>query len=140
MIKLEDRPSVIILSIITFIAVFYAFMFLTEGAATAFMERTGGPAPNEGTLFFMGSVGYIYLGIAIANVMAMMAPASQSMVFFRAMVIITFIAALRAIGNAIIADEILTYAPLIATILVYVGYAVVMSRNKARLGTHVGWL
>ena len=103
-------------------------------------ERTGGPAPNEGTLFFMGSVGYIYLGIAIANVMAMMAPASQSMVFFRAMVIITFIAALRAIGNAIIADEILTYAPLIATILVYVGYAVVMSRNKARLGTHFGWL
>tara|TARA_Y100000287_G_C14119666_1_gene304275 strand:- start:239 stop:586 length:348 start_codon:yes stop_codon:yes gene_type:complete len=115
-------------------------MFLTEGAATAFMERTGGPAPNEGTLFFMGSVGYIYLGIAIANVMAMMAPASQSMVYFRAMVIITFIAALRAIGNAIIADEILTYAPLIATILVYVGYAVVMSRNKARLGTHFGWL
>ena len=48
--------------------------------------------------------------------------------------------ALRAIGNAIIADEILTYAPLIATILVYVGYAVVMSRNKARLGTHFGWL
>ena len=140
MIKLEDRPSVIILSIITFIAVFYAFMFLTEGAATAFMERTGGPAPNEGTLFFMGSVGYIYLGIAIANVMAMMAPASQSMVYFRAMVIITFIAALRAIGNAIIADEILTYAPPIATILVYVGYAVVMSRNKARLGTHFGWL
>ena len=48
--------------------------------------------------------------------------------------------AVRAIGNAIIADEILTYAPLIATILVYVGYAVVMSRNKARLGTHFGWL
>ena len=30
MIKLEDRPSVIILSIITFIAIFYAFMFLGD--------------------------------------------------------------------------------------------------------------
>ena len=42
MIKLEDRPSVIILSIITFIAIFYAFMFLGDNTASAFMERTGG--------------------------------------------------------------------------------------------------
>ena len=115
-------------------------MFLGDNTASAFMERTGGSTPNEGTMFFMGTVGFIYIGIAIGNVMAMMAPASQSMVFFRAMALVSFIAALRAIGNTIIADEILTYAPLIATILVYVGYAVVMSRCKARIGTHFGWL
>ena len=35
MIKLEDRPSVIILSIIPFIAIFYAFMFLGDGLRDA---------------------------------------------------------------------------------------------------------
>ena len=41
MIKLEDRPSVVILCLITFMAIFYALMFLGEGIANAFAERLG---------------------------------------------------------------------------------------------------
>ena len=36
MIKLEDRASVVILSLITFMGIFYARMFLNDNFATAF--------------------------------------------------------------------------------------------------------
>ena len=36
MIKLEDRASVVILSLITFMGIFYAIMFLNDTFATAF--------------------------------------------------------------------------------------------------------
>ena len=61
MIKLEDNVSVVIICFVTFMAIFYSFMFLGDNFAAAFMERTGGAPPNEATLFWMGSWGYIYL-------------------------------------------------------------------------------
>ena len=51
MIKLEDKVSVVIICVITFMAIFYSFMFLSDNFAAAFMERSGSPAPNETTLF-----------------------------------------------------------------------------------------
>ena len=41
MIKLEDRASVVILSLITFMGIFYAIMFLNDTFAAAFAERAG---------------------------------------------------------------------------------------------------
>ena len=70
MIKLEDNVSVVIICVITFMAIFYSFMFLGDNFAAAFMERTGNPAPNEATLFWMGSWGFIYLSLAVGNIMA----------------------------------------------------------------------
>jgi hypothetical protein len=67
MIKLEDNVSVVIICVITFMAIFYSFMFLGDNFAAAFMERTGNPAPNEATLFWMGSWGFIYLSLAVGN-------------------------------------------------------------------------
>jgi len=55
MIKLEDKVSVVIICFVTFMAIFYSFMFLGDNFAAAFMERTGGAPPNEATLFWMGS-------------------------------------------------------------------------------------
>ena len=140
MIKLEDRLSVVILCLITFMAIFYALMFLGEGSATAFAERLGGPAPNEATLFWMGSWGYIYLALAVGNMMALMSPASESRVFLRTMSFLAMVAFIRALGNTIIADEVTTYAPLIAQLLVLVGYSVVLTRTGSRLGKHFGWV
>ena len=54
MIKLEDNVSVVIICVITFMAIFYSFMFLGDNFAAAFMERTVNTAPNEATLFWIG--------------------------------------------------------------------------------------
>ena len=141
MIKLEDRPSVVILCIMTFMSVFYALMFINDGFAAAFAERLGSDtAPNEGTLFWMAGWGYIYLALAVGNMMAILAPASESRVFLRTMSFLAIVALIRALGNTIIADEVTTYAPLIAQFLVLVGYSVVLTRTGSRLGKHFGWV
>ena len=105
MIKLEDRASVVILSLITFMGIFYAIMFLNDSFATAFAERAGQGAPDEQTLFWMGSWGYIYLALSVGNIIAMMCPASDSRVFFRTMSFLAMIAFIRALGNTLAAPD-----------------------------------
>jgi flagellar biosynthesis protein FliQ len=56
------------------------------------------------------------------------------------MTFLAFVSLLRALGNTIIAEETLTYAPLIASFIVAIGYSVVLSRTKSRAGAHFGWL
>ena len=51
MIKLEDRVSVVILCLITFMGTFYALMMVNANFASAFLESLGRPTPNEDTLF-----------------------------------------------------------------------------------------
>ena len=142
MIKLEDRASVVILSLITFMGIFYAIMFLNDTFATAFAERAGQGAPDEQTLFWMGSWGYIYLALSVGNIIAMMCPASDSRVFFRTMSFLAMIAFIRALGNTLAApdgQEVL-WVPLIAQLLVLIGYSVVLTRTGSRAGKHFGWV
>ena len=142
MIKLEDRTSVVILSLITFMGIFYAIMFLNDSFATAFAERAGQGAPDEQTLFWMGSWGYIYLAISVGNIIAMMCPASDSRVFFRTMSFLAMIAFIRALGNTLAApdgQEVL-WVPLIAQLIVLIGYSVVLTRTGSRAGKHFGWV
>ena len=142
MIKLEDRASVVILSLITFMGIFYAIMFLNDTFAAAFAERAGQGAPDEQTLFWMGSWGYIYLALSVGNIIAMMCPASDSRVFFRTMSFLAMIAFIRALGNTLAApdgQEVL-WVPLIAQLLVLIGYSVVLTRTGSRAGKHFGWV
>ena len=142
MIKLEDRASVVILSLITFMGIFYAIMFLNDTFAAAFAERAGQGAPDEQTLFWMGSWGYIYLALSVGNIIAMMCPASDSRVFFRTMSFLAMIAFIRALGNTLAApdgQEVL-WVPLIAQLIVLVGYSVVLTRTGSRAGKHFGWV
>ena len=142
MIKLEDRTSVVILSLITFMGIFYAIMFLNDTFATAFAERAGQGAPDEQTLFWMGSWGYIYLALSVGNIIAMMCPASDSRVFFRTMSFLAMIAFIRALGNTLAAPEgqEVLWAPLIAQLIVLIGYSVVLTRTGSRAGKHFGWV
>ena len=142
MIKLEDRSSVVILSLITFMGIFYAIMFLNDTFATAFAERAGQGAPDEQTLFWMGSWGYIYLALSVGNIIAMMCPASDSRVFFRTMSFLAMIAFIRALGNTVAAPEGQEglWAPLIAQLIVLIGYSVVLTRTGSRAGKHFGWV
>jgi hypothetical protein len=142
MIKLEDRASVVILSLITFMGIFYAIMFLNDTFATAFAERAGQGAPDEQTLFWMGSWGYIYLALSVGNIIAMMCPASDSRVFFRTMSFLAMIAFIRALGNTVAAPEgqEVLWAPLIAQLIVLIGYSVVLTRTGSRAGKHFGWV
>ena len=142
MIKLEDRASVVILSLITFMGIFYAIMFLNDTFAAAFAERAGQGAPDEQTLFWMGSWGYIYLALSDGNIIAMMCPASDSRVFFRTMSFLAMIAFIRALGNTLAApdgQEVL-WVPLIAQLIVLIGYSVVLTRTGSRAGKHFGWV
>ena len=142
MIKLEDRASVVILSFITFMGIFYAIMFLNDTFAAAFAERAGRGAPDEQTLFWMGSWGYIYLALSVGNIIAMMCPASDSRVFFRTMSFLAMIAFIRALGNTLAApdgQEVL-WVPLIAQLIVLIGYSVVLTRTGSRAGKHFGWV
>ena len=142
MIKLEDRASVVILSFITFMGIFYAIMFLNDTFAAAFAERAGQGAPDEQTLFWMGSWGYIYLALSVGNIIAMMCPASDSRVFFRTMSFLAMIAFIRALGNTLAApdgQEVL-WVPLIAQLIVLIGYSVVLTRTGSRAGKHFGWV
>ena len=142
MIKLEDRASVVILSLITFMGIFYAIMFMNDSFATAFAERAGQGAPDEQTLFWMGSWGYIYLALSVGNIIAMMCPASDSRVFFRTMSFLAMIAFIRALGNTLAApdgQEVL-WVPLIAQLIVLIGYSVVLTRTGSRAGKHFGWV
>ena len=142
MIKLEDRASVVILSLITFMGIFYAIMFLNDTFAAAFAERAGQGAPDEQTLFWMGSWGYIYLALSVGNIIAMMCPASDSRVFFRTMSFLAMIAFIRALGNTVAAPEgqEVLWAPLIAQLIVRIGYSVVLTRTGSRAGKHFGWV
>ena len=142
MIKLEDIASVVILSLITFMGIFYAIMFLNDTFAAAFAERAGQGAPDEQTLFWMGSWGYIYLALSVGNIIAMMCPASDSRVFFRTMSFLAMIAFIRALGNTLAApdgQEVL-WVPLIAQLIVLIGYSVVLTRTGSRAGKHFGWV
>ena len=142
MIKLEDRASVVILSLITFMGIFYAIMFLNDTFAAAFAERAGQGAPDEQTLFWMGSWGYIYLALSVGNIIAMMCPASDSRVFFRTMSFLAMIAFIRALGNTVAAPEgqEVLWVPLIAQLIVLIGYSVVLTRTGSRAGKHFGWV
>lgn len=140
MIKLEDRISVIILCLITFMGTFYALMMVNANFATAFLESLGRPIPNEDTLFWMGWWGYIYLGLGIGNIMAILSPASDSRVFLRAMTMVAMISLIRVLGNQLAADDLSITPTLIAQFLVLIGYSVVLTRTNSRLGKHFGWL
>ena len=140
MIKLEDRVSVVILCLITFMGTFYALMMVNANFASAFLESLGRPTPNEDTLFWMGSWGYIYLGLGIGNIMALLAPASDSRVFLRAMTMVAMISFIRVLGNNLAIGELDISPTLIAQFLVLVGYSVVLTRTNSRIGKHFGWL
>ena len=140
MIKLEDRISVIILCLLTFMGTFYALMMVNANFATAFLESLGRPTPNEDTLFWMGWWGYIYLGLGIGNIMALLAPASDSKVFLRAMTMVAMISFIRVLGNNLAIGELDINPPLIAQFLVLIGYSVVLTRTNSRIGKHFGWL
>ena len=122
--------------------IFYAIMFLNDTFAAAFAERAGQGAPDEQTLFWMGSWGYIYLALSVGNIIAMMCPASDSRVFFRTMSFLAMIAFIRALGNTLAApdgQEVL-WVPLIAQLIVLIGYSVVLTRTGSRAGKHFGWV
>jgi hypothetical protein len=141
MIKLEDRVSVVILCLITAMAIFYSLMMLGDEWAAGFMDRIGRPAPNEDTLFWMGSWGFIYLALSVGNICALLAPASDSRVYFRAMSFLAMVAFLRVLGNTIASEEeIANFAPIIAQLLVLIGYSVILTRTNSRVGKHFGWL
>ena len=140
MIKLEDRVSVIILCLITFMGTFYALMMVNNGFSSSFLERIGRPTPNEDTLFWMGWWGYIYLALGIGNIMALLSPASESRVFFRAMTALAMISFIRVLGNNLAVGELNINPPLVAQFLVLVGYSVILTRTNSRLGKHFGWL
>ena len=53
MIKNNDTPTVVILSLVAFVALTYSFMFLNPMNAEAFVDRTGGLEQGQAGYFWM---------------------------------------------------------------------------------------
>ena len=61
MIKNNDTPTVVILSLVAFVALTYSFMFLNPMNAEAFVDRTGGLEQGQAGYFWMGLIGTCFL-------------------------------------------------------------------------------
>ncbi|MDA9980675.1 hypothetical protein N9E44_01830 [Pelagibacterales bacterium] len=133
MIKIQDNVSVTIISLLLLMSAFYGFMFVLDGFANSFLERTGQEA-SETAINMMGNVGWLYLSMALGYLMVLIAPSEQSTVFMRFMVLGTFIMLVRMIDLYANAEGDVIYGPLIATALVFIGNAYVYNRLKMKVG------
>ena len=133
MIKIQDNVSVTIISLLLLMSAFYGFMFVLDGFANSFLERTGQEA-SETAINMMGNVGWLYLSMALGYLMVLIVPSEQSTVFMRFMVLGTFIMLIRMIDLYANAEGDVIYGPLIATALVFIGNAYVYNRLKMKVG------
>ena len=143
MIKNNDTATVIILSLVAFVALTYSMMFIYQPNAEAFIERLGPDAlaQSEGGYFWMGLIGTIYLALAIGNVFALLATPQECAVYYRVMVILTFFLFLRALWFTMTQENAsANLTPLIVQGLVWLGTLVVYTRSGQRIGSNINWM
>ena len=141
MIKNNDTPTVVILSLVAFVALTYSFMFLNPMNAEAFVDRTGGLEQGQAGYFWMGLIGTIYLALAIGNIFALLATPQECAVYYRVMVTLTALLFLRAIWTTMTQEGGGGIsAPLVMQGLVWLGTLVVYTRSGQRIGSNINWM
>ena len=136
MIKVEDTISRVIICFLTLLFLFYGVMFTGAESATAFIERLGVDSGNidANHLQMTANLGWIYIVFAIAFVATLLAPIEQSTVFFRMMLVGSFINSIRLIIIYMGADGGANPVPMIASILVFVLMNILYNRSGMRIG------
>ena len=136
MIKVEDTISRVIICFLTLLFLFYGFMFTGAESATCFLERIGvsSSSIDANHLQMTANLGWIYIVFAIAFVATLLAPIEQSTVFFRMMLVGSFINSIRLIITYMGVDGGANPVPMIASILVFVLMNILYNRSGMRIG------
>ena len=136
MIKVEDTISRVIICFLTLLFLFYGFMFTVAESATGFLERIGvsSSSIDANHLQMTANLGWIYIVFAIAFVATLLAPIEQSTVFFRMMLVGSFINSIRLIITYMGIDGGANPVPMIASILVFVLMNILYNRSGMRIG------
>jgi len=136
MIKVEDTISRVIICFLTLLFLFYGFMFTGAESATGFLERIGvsSSSIDANHLQMTANLGWIYIVFAIAFVATLLAPIEQSTVFFRMMLVGSFINSIRLIIAYMGVDGGANPVPMIASILVFVLMNILYNRSGMRIG------
>ena len=142
MIKQNDTATITLLLLISLVALIYALMFFYTNTAEAFIARLGGDFAQQGEsgYFWMRQIGIIYVALAIGNIIALMATPEQCTVYFRAMLVLTFFAFMRALWITMTVEGgTNNLMPLISQGLVWLGFLIIYSRSGQRSGSNVLW-
>ena len=136
MIKVEDTISRVIICFLILLFLFYGFMFTGAESATGFLERIGvsSSSIDANHLQMTANLGWIYIVFAIAFVATLLAPIEQSTVFFRMMLVGSFINSIRLIIAYMGVDGGANPVPMIASILVFVLMNILYNRSGMRIG------
>ena len=136
MIKVEDTISRVIICFLTLLFLFYGFMFTGAESAPGFLERIGvsSSSIDANHLQMTANLGWIYIVFAIAFVATLLAPIEQSTVFFRMMLVGSFINSIRLIIAYMGVDGGANPVPMIASILVFVLMNILYNRSGMRIG------
>ena len=135
MIKVEDTISRVIICFLTLLFLFYGFMFTGAESATGCLERIGvsSSSIDANHLQMTANLGWIYIVFAIAFVATLLAPIEQSTVFFRMMLVGSFINSIRLIITYMGVDGGANPVPMIASILVFVLMNLLYNRSSMRI-------
>tara|TARA_B100000513_G_scaffold160183_1_gene77446 strand:+ start:283 stop:627 length:345 start_codon:yes stop_codon:yes gene_type:complete len=111
-------------------------MFTGAESATAFIERLGTSSGDidANHLQLISNLGWTYIIFAIAFVATLLAPIEQSTVFFRMMLVGSFINSIRLIVIYMGAEGGANPVPMIASILVFVLMNILYNRSGMRIG------
>jgi|TARA_B000000609_G_scaffold20793_1_gene12762 apolipoprotein N-acyltransferase len=111
-------------------------MFTGAESATGFLERIGvsSSSIDANHLQMTANLGWIYIVFAIAFVATLLAPIEQSTVFFRMMLVGSFINSIRLIITYMGVDGGANPVPMIASILVFVLMNILYNRSGMRIG------
>ena len=137
MIKVEDTISRVIICFLIVLFLFYGFMFIDNEPVLAFAERIGtNPSDVDAAhILLFANLGWVYIVFAVGFTACLLAPIEQSTVFFRMMLVGSFITAIRNILIYIGDNGGDNPVPMIASIVVFILINVLYNRAGMRIGT-----
>jgi hypothetical protein len=136
MIKVEDTISRVIICFLIVLFLFYGFMFIDNEPVLAFAERIGtNPSDVDAAhIQLFANLGWVYIVFAVGFTACLLAPIEQSTVFFRMMLVGSFITSIRQIVLFMGEDGGANPVPMVASILVFILMNVLYDRAGMRIG------
>ena len=136
MIKVEDTISRVIICFLIVLFLFYGFMFIDNEPVLAFAERIGtNPSDVDAAhILLFANLGWVYIAFAVGFTACLLAPIEQSTVFFRMMLVGSFLNSIRLIVIYMGAEGGANPVPMIASILVFVLMNILYNSSGIRIG------
>ena len=133
MIKVEDTISRVIICFLIVLFLFYGFMFIDNEPVLAFAKNWNKPSDvMMQTYSADANLGWVYIVFAVGFTACLLAPIEQSTVFFRMMLVGSFVTSIRQIVLIMGEDGGANPVPMVASILVFMSdeYLVRQGRSE----------